>query len=358
MRILDKYLLREFAWPVLYCFDAFVLLWIVGDLFNHLDDFVNAKAPLRDVARFYLTIFPDTFVQILPMAVLLGLLFCLANLARHNELMAMRAGGVSRTRLSVPLLTVGLAGSLLVWWVNEQFMPGSQVRASDVLDTIRGRPPKSAIANFFHANPAANFDLYAREFDPRAGQMRNPEFHEQNPDGTARRHVYAERAVWRNNAWWFLQADVHDLHQNPPVIVRVGETNFPALRDSPRRLALAGQAPRDLTTAELRRFIRAQQRSQDTARLAVYQVAWHERFAFPWMCVLVVWVGIPLGMQIGRSGPLRSVGLALALVAAYYFLSHITRALGGTGWLAPPLAAWLPHGLLFATGAFLWRRLP
>lgn len=358
MRILDKYLLREFGWPLLYCFDAFVMLWIVGDLFNHLEDFIEARARLGAVARFYLTIFPEMFVQILPVTLLLALLFCLANLARHNELTAMRAGGLSRTRLMAPLLAVGLAASLLVWWVNEQFVPGAQARAMALLDAMRGRPSKHVLVNFFHANPAAGFDLYAREFDPRAGLMQNPELHEQNPDGTPRRAVYAERAIWRDQRWWFSQADIHDFHQHPPLITRAAETNFPVLTDSPRRLALAAQSPRDLTTAELRRFIRAKRRDHDLSRLAVYEVALHERFAFPWMCLIVVWIGIPLGMQIGRSGPLRSVGFALALVVAYYFFSQVARALGATGWLSPPVAAWSTHLLLLGLGAVLLRRLP
>jgi len=44
VRILDKYLLREFAWPLLYCFDAFAMLMIVVDLFSTLDEFIQYHA--------------------------------------------------------------------------------------------------------------------------------------------------------------------------------------------------------------------------------------------------------------------------------------------------------------------------
>lgn len=358
MRILDKYLLREFGWPLLYCFDAFALLWIVGDLFNHLDDFVEAHAKLGTVGRYYLTVFPDAFVQLLPMSLLLGLLFCLANLARHNELSAMRAGGVSRARLMAPLLGIGLAATAVVGVVNELFVPGSQARGNEMLAALKGHRTATALVNFFYANPAAGFDLYTRTFNPDTGVMTNPEIHEQNPAGTPRRDLYAERALWRNNAWRLFAVDIHDLRQSPPAISRVAELDFPALRDSPARLALAAREPRDMTTTELQRFIRIKRRSGDEAKLPAYEVAMHERFAFPWTCFMVVWIGIPLGMQIGRSGPLRSVGLALALVVGFYFLTIIARNLGGNGWLSPPLAAWGTQILLCGTGAILLRRLP
>jgi len=48
------------------------------------------------------------------MALLLGLLFCLANLSKHNELIAMRASGVSLLRLALPLLGIGIAATLVV----------------------------------------------------------------------------------------------------------------------------------------------------------------------------------------------------------------------------------------------------
>jgi lipopolysaccharide export system permease protein len=358
VRILDKYLLREFAWPLLYCFDAFALLWIVGDLFNHLDDFIEARAPLSTVGRYYLTVFPEAFVQFLPMALLLGLLFCLANLARHNELTAMRAGGLSRARLMVPFLAIGLAATAVVGLVNELFVPGSQARGKELLAGLRGaHRATGVIQNFFYADPAANFYLYARAFHPDTGQMTNPEIHEQHPDGTPRRDLYAERAVWRNGAWWLFTVRVDDRGPSSPAPA-VAELSFPALREPPARLALAAREPREMTTTELQRFIRAKRRSHDVAKLPAYAVAFHERFAFPWTCFLVVWVGIPLGMQIGRGGALRSVGVALGLVVAFYFLTIIARGLGSNGWLSPVWAAWGTPALLFGAGAILLRRLP
>ena len=53
-----------------------------------------------------------------------------------------------------------------------------------------------------------------------------------------------------------------------------------------------------MTTTELQRFIRIKRRTHDEAGLPPYEVAFHERFAFPWTCFMVAWVGIPLGVAL------------------------------------------------------------
>ena len=135
VRILTKYLLREFAWPLLYCFDAFAMLWIVMDLFGHLDDFIVNHASFATVLRYYITLFPEGFVQILPITLLLALLFCLTNLGRHNELTAMRVSGVSLARLALPLLGVGALATALVFVAGERLVPLSTATGTRACST-------------------------------------------------------------------------------------------------------------------------------------------------------------------------------------------------------------------------------
>ena len=357
MRILDKYLLREFAWPLLYCFDAFVMLMIVIDLFGTLDDFIDYHARLGTVFHYYLILFPEMFVLIMPMSLLLGLLFCLSNLGRHNELIAMRASGVSLVRLALPLLACGLVATLVVFVVNELFVPRAKERADALMDALKWKRERSVLENFFFANTTARRDWYARRFNTRTFEMENAEVHDRKPNGTPDFDVYAERAQWINGQWHFFTADVYDHRQDPPIVTRVAETNFPSINDSPKRLAVEGKIPSQLTSAELRRYIRAQRRAAHVAGLAKYEVTYYYRYAFPFTCLIVVLMGIPLGMQVSRSGPLLSVGTALVLVVAFYFLNNITLALGEGGRIPAMAAAWMTNVVFAGVGLVLLARV-
>ncbi len=353
MRILDKYLLREFAWPLLYCFDAFAMLMIVIDLFSTLDEFIQYHARFGTVVHYYLILFPEMFVLIMPMALLLGLLFCLANLSKHNELIAMRASGVSLLRLAVPLLGIGVAATLVVFAVDELFVPQARENADVLRNSVKGRGERGVLENYFFANSVEHRDWYVRRFDTQAERMDNVEVHDRNADSTPLRDVYAEYARWISGQWRFFGADVYDDHQTPPAVLHVAETNFPAIKETPKRLAVEGKKPEQLTTVELRRYIRTQRRANHLAGLARYEVNLQNRYAFPLTCLIVVLLGIPLGMRVSRSGPLLGVGTALTLVVAFYFLNNITGAIGEGGRIPPVVAAWLTNTVFAGVGLVL-----
>jgi len=357
VRILDKYLLREFAWPLLYCFDAFVMLMILIDLFSTLDDFIDFHAHFGTVVHYYLIKFPEFFVLIMPMSLLLGLLFCLSSLGRHNELIAMRASGISLIRLALPLLGIGFVTTLVVFAVNETFVPRAQERADALMSVVKGKGERGVLENFFFANTAERRDWYARRFNTRTYEMENPEVHDRKPDNKPDFDVYAERARWIDGQWHFFTADVYDHRQEPPIVTRVAETNFPSIKDPPRRLIVEGKSPSQLTSAELRRYIRVQRRAGHTAELARYEVTYQYRYAFPLTCLIVVLMGLPLGMQVSRSGPLLSVGTALVLVVAFYFLNNITLALGDGGRIPPVVAAWMTNAVFAVVGVVLLARV-
>jgi LPS export ABC transporter permease LptG len=353
VRTLDKYLLREFAWPLLYSFDAFAMLMIVVDLFGTLDEFIEYHARFTTVLHYYLILFPGMFVQIMPMALLLGLLFCLANLSKHNELIAMRASGISLLRLALPLLAIALAATIAVFAVNELFVPHAREQADALRASVKGRGRPDILDNFFFANNIEHRDWYARHFDTRHDEMNNAEVHDRKDDGTPGMDVYAERARWINGQWHFFNADVYDYRQTPPLVVRVTETNFPAFKEAPKRLAVEGKRPDELSTSELGRYIRTQRRANHLAGLARYEVELQSRYAFPLICLIVVLIGIPLGMRVSRSGPLLGVGTALTLFVAFYFLNNITRAFGEGGRIPPAAAAWMTDAIFAAVGTVL-----
>src|SRR5664279_1858772 len=135
MRLLDRYLLRELLVPLCYCLWGFLLLWVSSDLFTNLGELQKQGMLARDIADYYLVKLPEFLVLVLPIALLLALLYALTNHARHQEITAMRAAGVSMWRLSVPYLGVGFLASVALFAVNEFWVPSSEERA----EAIRNR---------------------------------------------------------------------------------------------------------------------------------------------------------------------------------------------------------------------------
>ena len=78
----------------------------------------------------------DFIPIVLPISLLLALLLTLTHYARHNEITAMRAAGVSLWRICAPYFAVGLAASAALFALNESLVPRGADRADRILHRL------------------------------------------------------------------------------------------------------------------------------------------------------------------------------------------------------------------------------
>src|SRR5690606_21566227 len=133
LKILDRYLLGQFlSWSAIGL-ATFVLLFVVVDLFEKIDIFVDYKTSLPTIVRFYAYGLTTIITQVLPVALLLGALLSLGQLRKFGELTAMQASGRSPWRLAVPLLLAALLLSILQYGLNERFAADHYLQKERIL---------------------------------------------------------------------------------------------------------------------------------------------------------------------------------------------------------------------------------
>ena len=254
------------------------------------------------------------------------------------------------------MLVAGGLASVAVFTLTQSYTPRAKEKTDQYLQTLRGKARTGVRRSFFYTDVTARRTWYAREFIIGRKEMIGPEVTEGNSDGTPHLKVYATRARWENERWLFSEAMVYDYTESPPLLTHVAETNFPSFQERPQRLAIEGRDPERMTTGELQRFMQVQKARRATSRTSAYEVELLNRYAFPLIPLMVVWLAVPLGMRVSRSGPMLSIGSALLLVVSYYFLSHFCLAAGGGGRIPAVVAAWLPNVIFTGVGTILfWR---
>ena len=206
MRLLDRYLLRELLIPLGYCLVGFVLLWVCLDLFATLRNFREKLLGAGDITEYYLVTIPDSLVQVLPIALLLALLYALTNHARHQEITAIRAAGVSLWRLCLPYLGVGLVASLALLVINELWEPDTAERANQILTRHQPRPAGAPGPNqvrslaFTNARDGRGWQIGL--YNSETGEMFNPLVMSKLPDGS-HLQLKSDRAIRTNGVWTF-----------------------------------------------------------------------------------------------------------------------------------------------------------
>ena len=135
MRLLDRYLIREWLIPFGVCLSGFMLLWIAFKLINELDEFAGVGA--AEIARYYWVTLPGNFFIVVPVALLLSLMYAINQHSRHHEFIAIRNAGIGMFRMSAPYLLVGVLLSAGLYWSNEKWLPNVRTTKCSLLG--RGR---------------------------------------------------------------------------------------------------------------------------------------------------------------------------------------------------------------------------
>ena len=109
MRLLDRYIIRNFLQPYFYCILGFLSIWLIFDISDNSSIIFDERAPFLLVREVLLD--PDPSGpgdSVAGFALLLALLFCLGRMSRSNEIVSMLTAGVSVPRVVLPLLAIGL----------------------------------------------------------------------------------------------------------------------------------------------------------------------------------------------------------------------------------------------------------
>ncbi|MBU1887655.1 MAG: LptF/LptG family permease, partial [Candidatus Omnitrophica bacterium] len=123
MRILDKYIIKNFITPFLYCLALFIFLYMIIDIFGYLDEILKRGIPLLMLQEYYLSMIPFIIMHSAPVASLISTIYVISTMNKNDEIIAMRAAGISIGRILTPLVCLGLAISIAVFVVSEKILP-------------------------------------------------------------------------------------------------------------------------------------------------------------------------------------------------------------------------------------------
>ena len=372
MRLLDRYLLREFAPPFFYCLIGFFVFWLSFDLVAQLNTFQRNNLSAVDIARYYLIKTPDQLAIVIPMALLLALLYALTNHSRHNELTAARAAGISLWRLSVPYFATAFLLTVFMFVMNEIWLPDSYAAAERLMNRRQaGRPAAERHweRKVGFTNTRNQRKWFIEAYNMKTHEMVRPRIEWTLVTGT-RREISAEGGEWNGNAWVLTNVQelvyppVRGALPGPPI-----ETNLmvlPELSETPEDIEseirigkIKSSNLRQIRKAQfsIREILEYEARNPERGDKApILETKFHGRIAGPWTCVVVVLIALPFGAASARRNVFVGVASSIVICFAYFVLVQAALALGTGGRVPPWLAAWGPNLLFGLAGMLLtWR---
>jgi lipopolysaccharide export system permease protein len=353
MKVLDKYILREFLKTYLIIFLSFAVVFIVIDVIDNLPRLVRAGASTQLAALYYLLRIPYLLVLTSPVTVLLTGLFMMNALSKHNESVAIRAAGISIKRAMLPLFFVGLIISIGVAVMGEYLLPYAESKRSHVYNVqIKGEQPEDQLLKArVHYQGKENDFYYFGFFDGYQNSIRVIDLTRIDYDTKQiTEHVTASGAVWKDDHWVMQETDIRRFkdgklteHYFYP------STDLPLLEVEPKDFIRITKKTLSLTFMELKDYIARLQRMGEDANREIVDL--HMKMAFPLTNLIVIFFFIPIATSNIRSkgrGLVFLLGLAVCFI--YLIVVRVIQSLGYNGVIPPILAAWAPNAVFALLG--------
>jgi lipopolysaccharide export system permease protein len=342
LRTLDKYLVREFSKMVLIGAVAFITVFVTLDMVENVDDFVDNDVGAFTVARYYAFQVPYILTLTLPVAVLISSLFTIGQLARRNELVAMKASGIRFARSVAPLAAGGLVASMLSLGVAEFVEPEADavvrnIRTNEIKKSSAGVEPRVRV-NITYRGKHSLF-YFAPEYDTKLNSMKDLVV-EKSQAGKLIFRLNAAGATWRDTTWVLSEAWIRWFGEDGEVTreSHIVQGSVPEISDYPKDILREQRKPEEMSYRELARLVRKINESGGDS--AKYRVGLGMKLSFPFASLIVVLIGSPLSARLRRGGMAVGVGTGLGLCFVYYGFMRVGQALGDHSVLPSAIAAW------------------
>jgi len=352
--VLARYLLGRFLALFAAVLAILALLVALVELLADFGDVARASDGFGGALLLVALRVPYEHLPLLfPIAAFVGAFLCAGSAARSNEILAMKAGGVSPLRVLAPVIACAALISGLALLVNETIA----VRAREAERRLAGGEDAELSfrrGSFWYHKDHTIYNV--RDADPTTRVLRDVAVFDLDDRGRLVRSIRAAQAtIGADGRWRLTDAVLRSFEPDdasaPPTYQRVAETEI----ELPEEKALLHAGVEDLSIRELAE-VRDDRDPDDTASLRATTLL-HERASAPFAAFVFVLFAVPLGLRVERT---RSMALPALYGVVAIFLYLMVRRYGATlatqGVVSAVATPWVILAAFLALGALaLWR---
>lgn len=366
MKIIDRYVGFGVLFTTLFGVVVLSLVLVLGNIFKELLDLLinNPDVPLTTVLAFIALVLPFSLTFTIPWGFLTALLLVFGRISADNELIALKASGVSVPRVCVPVFISAFLLTAGCFWINIEIAP----RAEQAMTR--------AIVDIATSNPAALFraDEVVDQFPDRrvyvggkeGDKLKNIIVFEMSEQMEPLKMVYAKEGVLTpdpENSRLLLRLFNARFEQrdedNPRDISKIqqgivmSEGVFPISLEKFFDEFRGARRMSSYTLPELIDFLAKGAGKRETEAF----VELNKRFSVSLACMAFALIAVPLGITAHRKE--TSIGFALSLIIAftYFFFIIMADTFRNNPSAFPSVLIWVPNVIFFTLGAVLFFRL-
>ena len=352
LRLFERYLAKEtYAATALVLF-AFVALFGFFDLVHELEDIGKGGYQLQHAIGYVLLTIPGRVYELFPVAVLIGTLYALTQLARHSEITVLRASGLSTARLLLSLAKIGALFVVLTFLIGEFVAPPAERAAQQ----LRLKAMSSVVAQEFRSGLWVKDELAfvnVRDVLPDA-TLRGVRIYEFDHHYQLQSISEAEKGIYTPPDSWKLVDVAQTIFENDrALVVHLDQVQWRSALN-PDILTVLMVVPEKMSLVNLYLYI--QHLAENQQKTQRYEIALWKKLIYPIAALVMMALALPFGYMHDRSGGVSyKVFAGVMLGVAFHLLNGLFSSLGVINSWPPLFAAITPSALfLLAAATLIW----
>src|SRR5213595_3744724 len=365
MKLIDKFVSRELIVNISFAIAVLSLVLVIGNIFRKLLPLlVNHDVPMEYLITFIAYVLPFSLIFTIPWGLLTAILLVFGRLSADNELIALRANGVSVPRVAVSLGVIALVCTALCLWLTVQVSPATQKKLRSTIFDLATRDPMALFGSDQVIDQFPGRKIYVGKKE--GNKLENITVFELDQKSMPLRVTFARTGM--------LEADLENkrilMHLYNARYQQRDEKDPTDLRKIKDGISMAeGTLPislDELYEKEKKRPSRSamsieqlvdQLKSANKRERSASRTEINKRFSAPFSCLAFALVGVPLGITAHRRETTIGFLLSLVIAISYFLFVIIADTLRNNPKVHPELLVWFPNVLFIALGAALFFRL-
>ncbi|KFF19743.1 LptF/LptG family permease [Chryseobacterium sp. JM1] len=141
LKILDRYIIKTFFGPFFFIFSVLFFIFIVNIIWVQLGQFMGKGLSYWQILKLLFYLGVSVISMVLPLTILLASIMSFGEFGERYELAAMKAAGISLTRVMAPLLGVATVLAVMLFFFSNNIIPDFQKKAKNMLFNIAQTKP-------------------------------------------------------------------------------------------------------------------------------------------------------------------------------------------------------------------------
>lgn len=352
MKVLSRYLIREFLKFLILCQIIFLSIYLIFDSLLKIDNFIEADVSVNIMLLYFLYKAPFVMVQMLPPAILISVIIMFSLMKKKNEFTAMKACGLDILKVSKPIIMISLLGGVALFLFSETVVPYTSSKFNEIWDIeVEKRDP----TQFYGMNQiwykGSNSIFWMLHFDYKNQIMERPTFYFFDDSFRLIKRIDGRWAIWKKGKWKVEDGIIQEVNDKGEYQSKKFDDLYLELDETPEAFIRRVKSPEEMSYWQLKRYAeRVIMEGYDNTR---YLVDLNFKIAFPFIIIIMILIGMPISLRVEKGGIPVAILLGISICFLYMVALLYARTLGFSGILPPILSAWAANIIFLLVGIYL-----